>query len=63
MRAVHSRLVYTSDGIGITSGRSLTIVCKSKKSRIGSATESEGSEGFLYLPTPLLLQSLTILHA
>ena len=24
-------------------------------------SESEGSEGFLFLPTPLLLQSLTIL--
>ena len=59
---------YTSDqigiGIGIRNGRSLTIACKSKNevvSGIRSETESKGSEGFLFLTTPLLLQSLTIL--
>ena len=60
------RLVYTSDGIGIAirSGRSLTIACKSRNgvgSGIGSAAKSEGSEGFVFLPTPLLPQPLTTL--
>jgi len=51
------RLVHTSDGIG--SARSVTIQCKSK-SGVGSSreSESEGSEEFLFLLTPLLLPSL-----
>ena len=84
------RLVYTSDGIGIgiRSGRILTIVCKPNNgvasgigirsgriltivctpkngvvSGIGRAKdfEAERSESFIFLLTPLLLQSLPFL--
>lgn len=62
------RLVYTSDRIGcriwIRSIRSPSIMCKSKNgviSGIRSMTEleSQGSEGFLFVPTLLLLQCST----
>ena len=60
-------LVHTSDrignGVGIRSAKSVMIQCKSKRgigSVVGCSTESEseGSEGFLFLPIPLLLPSL-----
>ena len=63
------RLVYASDGMAEAKSESeaegtlRAVVCKSKNgvvSGIGSATQSKGSGGFVFLLTPLLLQSLMI---
>ena len=60
-------LVHTDDGIGsgfvIGSIRNLPFQCESKnEDGIGivssTQSESEGSEGFLFLSTPLLIPSL-----